>query len=80
VIVGGGPVGSATARLLTDQDERVRILTRRGGGPDHSAIERIAVDATDESELARLTEVAAAPYNCANPPYHRWPTEWPPLS
>ncbi len=23
---------------------------------------------------------AVALYNCANPPYHRWPTDWPPLA
>jgi nucleoside-diphosphate-sugar epimerase len=80
VIVGAGPVGSATARLLADQGERVRVLTRRGAGPDHPAIERTAVDATDERALVALTEGATALYNCANPPYHHWPTDWPPLA
>jgi nucleoside-diphosphate-sugar epimerase len=80
VIVGAGPVGTATATVLAERGERVRVLTRRGGGPQHPAIERIAADATDADRLAALASDAAALYNCANPPYHQWLTDWPPLA
>ncbi|MEW2326813.1 NAD-dependent epimerase/dehydratase family protein [Micromonospora chersina] len=80
VIVGAGPVGTATARLLAERGERVRVVTRRGTGPAHPAIERIAADAADAERLTALTEGAAALYNCANPAYHRWPLDWPPLA
>jgi nucleoside-diphosphate-sugar epimerase len=80
VIVGAGPVGTATATLLAERGERVRVLSRRGGGPQHPAIERIAADATDADRLAALASGAAALYNCANPPYHQWLTDWPPLA
>ncbi|SCG66169.1 NAD-dependent epimerase/dehydratase family protein [Micromonospora coxensis] len=80
VIVGAGPVGTATARLLAGQGERVRIVTRRGTGPEHPAVERVAADAADPGRLSTLTEGATALYNCANPAYHRWPTDWPPLA
>jgi nucleoside-diphosphate-sugar epimerase len=80
VIVGAGPVGSATARLLVDRGDRVRIVSRRGSGPEHAAIERVAADATDPDRLAALATGAAALYNCANPLYHRWLTDWPPLA
>lgn len=80
LIVGAGPVGSATARLLADRGERVRLVTRRGGGPAHPGVERIAADATDAGRLAELATGAAALYNCANPAYHRWTTDWPPLA
>ena len=79
VIVGAGPVGSATATLLAERGERVRVITRRGGGPQHPAIERVAADATDADRLAALTDGAVALYNCANPQYHQWLTDWPPL-
>jgi nucleoside-diphosphate-sugar epimerase len=79
VIVGAGPVGSATARLLADSGERVRLLTRRGGGPEHAGVDRVAVDATDPEALARHTEDAVALYSCGGPAYHRWSTDWPPL-
>jgi nucleoside-diphosphate-sugar epimerase len=56
------------------------MITRSGGGPEHPAIERVAADATDPARLSDLVTGAAALYNCANPPYHRWPQEWPPLA
>ena len=80
VIVGAGPVGTATARLLAERGEVVRVVTRRGTGPEHAAIERIAADATDAARLGALAAGAVALYNCANPLYHRWLTDWPPLA
>lgn len=80
VIVGAGPVGSATALSLVEEGHRVRLVTRSGQGPDHVAIERVAADATDVDRLATLSRGAQALYNCANPPYHRWPELWPPLA
>jgi len=80
VIVGAGQVGSSTAKLLAERGETVRVLTRSGSGPEHPAIERIAVDATDTDRVSALTESATALYNCANPLYHRWLTDWPPLA
>lgn len=80
VIVGAGPVGSATAKLLAGRGELVRVITRRGTGPEHAAIERVAADATDAARLSVLAAGAVALYNCANPLYHRWLTDWPPLA
>ncbi|GII21138.1 NAD-dependent epimerase/dehydratase family protein [Planosporangium mesophilum] len=80
VVVGAGPVGTGVARILAEQGELVRIVTRRGGGPAHPAIERVAADAADAGRLRELSAGAVALYNCANPPYHRWPTDWPPIA
>jgi nucleoside-diphosphate-sugar epimerase len=80
VVVGAGPVGSAVATLLAERGDQVRVVTRRGTGPKHANIELVAADATDAAALGRLTRGATALYNCANPPYHRWPIEWPPLA
>jgi nucleoside-diphosphate-sugar epimerase len=80
VVVGAGPVGAATARHLAAAGHTVRVVTRRGTGPDHPSIERVAADATDADRLAGLARGAEALYNCANPPYHRWAQLWPPLS
>lgn len=80
VIVGAGRIGSTTAELLAERGERVRVITRRGSGPEHPAIERIAADAADTERLAALADGTAALYNCANPLYHRWLTDWPPLA
>ena len=80
VIVGAGTIGSAAARLLAESGESVRVVSRRGSGPEHALIERVAADATDAGRLADLTGGAAALYNCANPRYHRWPVDWPPIA
>ena len=80
VIVGAGAVGSATALLLANRGEHVRVISRRGTGPEHPAIERVAADATDAQRLTELAAGAVALYNCANPVYHRWLTDWPPLA
>jgi nucleoside-diphosphate-sugar epimerase len=80
VIVGAGPVGSATAARLADRGEQVLIITRSGTGPADPGIKRIAADATDIEQLTALAKGAAVLYNCACPPYHRWPQDWPPLA
>jgi len=80
LIIGAGPVGSATALRLAADGQRVRIATRSGTGPDADGIEKVAADAADPDRLSRLAAGAAVVYNCAGPPYHRWPQEWPPLA
>ncbi len=80
VIVGAGAVGSAAALLLAEHGEHVRVISRRGTGPEHAAIERVAADAADAERLTALATGAAALYNCASPLYHRWLTDWPPLA
>jgi nucleoside-diphosphate-sugar epimerase len=80
VIVGAGAVGSATALLLAERGDQVRIVTRHGSGPEHPGIERVAADATDATRLTEICTGAAALYNCASPLYHQWFTDWPPLA
>ncbi|WNI16275.1 NAD-dependent epimerase/dehydratase family protein [Actinacidiphila sp. ITFR-21] len=80
VIVGAGATGSVTARLLAEAGERVRLVSRRGDGPPHPQIERISADGNDTARLTELTEGATTLFNCAMPPYYRWPAEWPPLA
>ncbi|MEU2256791.1 NAD-dependent epimerase/dehydratase family protein [Nocardia xishanensis] len=80
VVIGAGATGAATARLLADSGERVRLVTRSGSGPVHERIERVAADATDTARLTELTHGAATLFNCAMPPYDRWPTGFPPLA
>ncbi|WP_405061725.1 NAD-dependent epimerase/dehydratase family protein [Kribbella sp. NBC_01505] len=77
VVVGGGPVGTAVTRLLTERGDQVRLISRRGGAPD--GVEGVAADATDGDGLARIAEGAATIYSCAGPAYHQWATDWPPL-
>jgi len=80
VIIGAGPVGTTTAHLLADQGHEVRLVSRRGLGPRRDGIVLVTADAADSASLARTTTGAAAIFNCANPPYHRWATDWPPIA
>jgi nucleoside-diphosphate-sugar epimerase len=78
LVVGAGPVGSAVARRALAAGDRVRVVTRSGSGPEGA--ERIAADAADAARMAELAVGADVIYNCANPPYHRWSEEFPPVN
>ena len=80
VIVGAGPIGSGTALRLAAAGHSVVIVTRSGSGPDHASIELVAADAAEQARLTDIAVGADTIYNCANPPYHRWATDWPPLA
>jgi nucleoside-diphosphate-sugar epimerase len=80
VVIGAGPIGSGVARELAGRGCRVVIATRSGAGAGGIEAERVAADASDADAMARLAAGAAAIYNCANPPYHRWPELWPPIA
>lgn len=79
VIIGAGPVGSGIATLLAGRGESVTVVTRSGTGPDHALITKLKADATDADALGLAAAGAAAIYNCANPPYHKWASDWPPM-
>lgn len=80
LIVGAGAIGTVVAEDLTRQGHAVRLLSRRGTGPEHPLIERVAGDASDPATVARHASGTHAIFNCANPPYHRWATDWPPIA
>lgn len=81
VVIGFGPAGAATARQLAAAGHRVRVITRSGGGGrPEPGVEHVALDASDSARLTEAVRGAAALYNCAGPPYHRWVSDWPPLA
>ncbi|QNG39050.1 NAD(P)H-binding protein [Geodermatophilaceae bacterium NBWT11] len=79
MIVGKGPVGTATAEALLRAGHEVRVLSR-SGGTSTADVEHVAVDATDAAAIAAAARGADALYNAVNPEYHRWATDWPPLA
>ena len=79
LVIGSGPVGSGIAQRLADQGSPVTVFTRSGTGPVHPSITLAKGDAVDAAAIARHAEGAATIFNCANPPYHRWGTDWPPM-
>lgn len=80
LVVGSGPIGRAVAGLLADGGQQVTLVSRSGGGPSHPDIRLVSADASDTTRVLTLAHGAAAIYNCVNPPYHRWPQQWPPIA
>ncbi|MFF5703270.1 NAD-dependent epimerase/dehydratase family protein [Streptomyces sp. NPDC012794] len=78
VVIGFGPAGAATARLLAERGHSVKVVTASGRAPE-PGIEHVALDARDTGRLTEVARGAAALYHCAAPPYHRWAGEWPAL-
>lgn len=79
LVIGNGPVGSGIALELASRGMPVTVVTRRGMAPNHPLITAATSDAADADRLTALAHGAATIFNCANPPYHRWPIEWPPI-
>ncbi|WP_433200490.1 NAD-dependent epimerase [Nocardia sp. CA-107356] len=79
VIVGRGATASATAVLLAESGDQVRMISRSGAGPEHPNIERIAADAVDLAVLTDQVKGADTVINAAMPAYHTWPEAVPPL-
>jgi glycine/D-amino acid oxidase-like deaminating enzyme len=69
IVIGAGPIGTATALLLAERGQQVAIVTRSGSGPTHPAITRTTADASSSAAMAEITTGAVAIYNCASPAY-----------
>ena len=80
LVVGAGAIGTLVAEQLSAQGHHVVIATRSGSGPNQSSTERVAMDASRADDMARLASGCDAIFNCVNPQYHRWPTDWPPIA
>lgn len=80
LVVGAGVVGCAVAALLADAGVDVVLASRRGRGPVHPRISRVAVDASDAAALLDAAPDAVVIYNCVNPVYTRWQEDWPPMA
>jgi nucleoside-diphosphate-sugar epimerase len=79
VVLGKGAVGSTLTDRLVAAGHDVRVLSR-SGGTSSDRVEHVALDASDAAALTAAARGAAVLYNCANPPYHRWAEQWPPVA
>jgi nucleoside-diphosphate-sugar epimerase len=79
VVLGKGPVGSTLTDRLAEQGHEVRVLSRSGGASS-DGIEHVALDAADGAAVRAAARGADVLYNCANPAYHRWAGDWPPIA
>ncbi|MET3969021.1 MULTISPECIES: NAD(P)H-binding protein [Bradyrhizobium] len=79
VIVGAGPVGRETARLLAEEGHSVILTSRNAGSLNAGDVRTVSSDATDAAQLAVLSKGADAIFMCAMAAYHRWPTDFFPI-
>ncbi len=77
LVVGAGLIGANLARLLAERGDEVVLGTRSGTAVDGTRA--ITLDAGDAEAFAAAASGAATIFLCTNPPYTRWPTEWPPV-
>lgn len=79
VVFGAGPVGRALAALLVSNGASVRIVTRTSRSGLKSATESVTADAADRVQAMAACAGADVVYQCAAPPYDKWPELFPAL-
>jgi len=80
VIVGAGATGAAVARVGLERGAEVVMVTRSGSTAGLQGVKPVRGDATNAEFLSGAAKGATVLFNCANPAYHRWLTDWPPLA
>jgi nucleoside-diphosphate-sugar epimerase len=79
VVIGAGPVGTSVARQLAEKGDHVVVVVRTRMPEPVLGVDVVPADASDAAALTDIAQGAAVIYNCANPKYHQWHRDWPPL-
>lgn len=81
VIFGTGPLGQAVARALLGGGKTIKMVNRSGSRSKDipEGIEIIAGNAYNPEFTRQVTQGAQVVYQCAQPAYHKWVAEFPPL-
>ncbi len=80
LIVGAGATGRAVARSLIARHAHVVMVSRSGSGAELGGVEVRPGSATDREFLLEAAQGSTAIFNCLNPKYHQWLTDWPPMA
>ena len=81
LIFGTGPLAKATMRALLKRGRAVRMVNRSGKRPQDvpASVEIVAGDAYSIDFTRSVAKGALVVYQCAQPEYHQWVTQFPPL-
>jgi nucleoside-diphosphate-sugar epimerase len=81
VVYGTGPVGMSVMDALVQKGprRRVRMVNRSGKASVSEGVEVVGGDVTDEAFTREVSEGALVVYFALNPPYDKWPEQFPPL-
>lgn len=79
VVFGTGQVGRTLANRLAADGHSVRAVSRSRPRHLSNDVEWRSVDASDAEAAVAVAQGAAVIYQCLNPAYTQWPTQFPPL-
>ena len=81
IIFGSGPLAQATMRALLERNKSVKLINRSGARPANLPAEVVVIagDASNTDFTRSVTQNAKVVYQCAQPAYHKWVTDFPPL-
>ncbi len=79
VIFGTGPVGRAVMEVLVAKGYRVRMVNRSGRADVPAGVETVKADLLNGIGVNEAASGASVVYQCANPPYDKWPEQFPEL-
>ncbi|NEB79315.1 NAD-dependent epimerase/dehydratase family protein [Streptomyces sp. SID14478] len=69
-VLGSGPAGTALAEELVRRGHPVRLVDRKGAGPELPGIERLSADVGTPQGARTAVDGAAVVYHCVNVAYH----------
>lgn len=70
VVLGSGPAGTDVARELVRRGHAVRLVNRKGDGPEIEGVQRFAADVGTPEGARAAVEGGAVVYHCVNVAYH----------
>jgi nucleoside-diphosphate-sugar epimerase len=81
VIFGTGPLGQAVMLALLKRGKTIRMVNRSGKRPADvpASVEISGGDAYSTDFTRAITKGTAVIYQCAQPAYHQWVSQFPPL-
>lgn len=77
VVFGAGPLGRSVMERLAADGKKVRMVSRSQPSDLPEGIEHTAADLMTGAGVDAAASGATVIYQCINPPYHRWPQEFP---
>ncbi len=77
VIFGTGPLGLSVMHALLNKGYSVRMVNRSGSADVPKEIEVWQADVLKGSNVPESAEGASVVYQCVNPPYDKWPEQFP---
>ncbi|MER6910472.1 NAD-dependent epimerase/dehydratase family protein [Streptomyces sp. NPDC000594] len=80
VLGAGGGIGSSVVQELARRGHRTRAVRRRPAFGQPAGVTALAADVSTAEGARAACADATVVYHCVQPPYHRWPQEFPPLT